>query len=177
MGLRSFIRLNVEYHRENRRQILFRHARSTYEVGPVAQRLEQGTHNPLVPGSNPGGPSCFKRSVSLRPCNYGLCRRISAFQREIWVLHFPYEIAVILIRHAERNGNPARTMCGNVLTWQKMKWTALFYFQSHRGLIPPVKGSWSRHGDCGLCRDASPHRGVKAKEEHDSGKDHKQCGA
>jgi hypothetical protein len=24
--------------------------------GPVAQRLEQGTHNPLVPGSNPGGP-------------------------------------------------------------------------------------------------------------------------
>src|SRR5438270_13722973 len=22
--------------------------------GPVAQRLEQGTHNPLVPGSNPG---------------------------------------------------------------------------------------------------------------------------
>ena len=26
-------------------------------IGPVAQRLEQGTHNPLVPGSNPGGPS------------------------------------------------------------------------------------------------------------------------
>src|SRR5262249_42442567 len=25
--------------------------------GPIAQRLEQGTHNPLVPGSNPGGPS------------------------------------------------------------------------------------------------------------------------
>ena len=25
--------------------------------GPVDQRLEQGTHNPLVPGSNPGGPS------------------------------------------------------------------------------------------------------------------------
>jgi hypothetical protein len=31
--------------------------RFTYEDGPVAQRLEQGTHNPLVPGSNPGGPS------------------------------------------------------------------------------------------------------------------------
>jgi hypothetical protein len=27
--------------------------------GPVAQRLEQGTHNPLVPGSNPGGPILF----------------------------------------------------------------------------------------------------------------------
>ena len=27
------------------------------QSGPVAQRLEQGTHNPLVPGSNPGGPN------------------------------------------------------------------------------------------------------------------------
>ncbi len=25
--------------------------------GPVAQRLEQGTHNPLVVGSNPTGPT------------------------------------------------------------------------------------------------------------------------
>ena len=31
--------------------------RALARVGPVAQRLEQGTHNPLVPGSNPGGPS------------------------------------------------------------------------------------------------------------------------
>ena len=30
---------------------------SKFGAGPVAQRLEQGTHNPLVPGSNPGGPS------------------------------------------------------------------------------------------------------------------------
>jgi hypothetical protein len=29
---------------------------SMRKYGPVAQRLEQGTHNPLVPGSNPGGP-------------------------------------------------------------------------------------------------------------------------
>ena len=28
-------------------------------IGPVAQRLEQRTHNPLVPGSNPGGPTNF----------------------------------------------------------------------------------------------------------------------
>src|SRR5882724_3621741 len=27
--------------------------------GPVAQRLEQGTHNPLVRGSNPCGPTKF----------------------------------------------------------------------------------------------------------------------
>ncbi len=26
--------------------------------GPVAQPVEQRTHNPLVPGSNPGGPTC-----------------------------------------------------------------------------------------------------------------------
>ena len=26
-------------------------------TGPVAQRLEQGTHNPLVAGSNPAGPT------------------------------------------------------------------------------------------------------------------------
>ena len=27
------------------------------DLGPVAQRLEQGTHNPLVGGSNPSGPT------------------------------------------------------------------------------------------------------------------------
>ena len=33
--------------------------------GPIAQRLEQGTHNPLVPGSNPGGPTILD-TISLR---------------------------------------------------------------------------------------------------------------
>jgi PilZ domain len=33
--------------------------------GPVAQRLEQRTHNPLVPGSNPGGPTNLNRSESV----------------------------------------------------------------------------------------------------------------
>ena len=32
-------------------------------AGPLAQRLEQWTHNPLVPGSNPGGPT------KLQPAN------------------------------------------------------------------------------------------------------------
>ena len=32
--------------------------------GSIAQRLEQGTHNPLVPGSNPGGPTGFYSSSS-----------------------------------------------------------------------------------------------------------------
>jgi hypothetical protein len=36
----------------------------SYRRGPVAQRLEQRTHNPLVPGSNPGGPTnCFAMRV------------------------------------------------------------------------------------------------------------------
>lgn len=35
--------------------------------GPIAQRLEQGTHNPLVPGSNPGGP-ILPRCVSASTC-------------------------------------------------------------------------------------------------------------
>ncbi len=30
--------------------------------GPIAQRLEQRTHNPLVPGSNPGGPTKIQAS-------------------------------------------------------------------------------------------------------------------
>lgn len=33
---------------------------ATDPAGPIAQRLEQRTHNPLVPGSNPGGPTKFK---------------------------------------------------------------------------------------------------------------------
>ena len=32
-------------------------AEVNYNSGPVAQRLEQGTHNPLVGGSNPSGPT------------------------------------------------------------------------------------------------------------------------
>src|SRR6266487_7162261 len=34
--------------------------------GPVAQRLEQRTHNPLVPGSNPGGPTKHSREFFNR---------------------------------------------------------------------------------------------------------------
>src|SRR6266850_7724737 len=29
--------------------------------GPIAQRLEQATHNRLVPGSNPGGPTTLMK--------------------------------------------------------------------------------------------------------------------
>ncbi len=37
--------------------------------GPVAQRLEQGTHNALVGGSNPSGPTCAPWSKTYRACN------------------------------------------------------------------------------------------------------------
>src|SRR4051812_37439863 len=38
-----------------------------WAYGPVAQRLEQGTHNSLVPGSNPGGPFEEVPSSSQKP--------------------------------------------------------------------------------------------------------------
>ena len=31
-------------------------------AGPLAQRLEQGTHNPLIAGSNPAGPTISRFS-------------------------------------------------------------------------------------------------------------------
>ena len=42
-------------------------------MGPVAQRLEQRTHNPLVPGSNPGGPT--NQLYRLKICDAGASRR------------------------------------------------------------------------------------------------------
>src|SRR5215472_870069 len=41
------------------------------QYGPVAQRLEQGTHNPLVGGSNPSGPTIEYafRSLSAQACD------------------------------------------------------------------------------------------------------------
>ena len=35
-------------------------------LGPVAQRLEQGTHNPLVQGSNPCGPTLMMMSCRIQ---------------------------------------------------------------------------------------------------------------
>ena len=35
--------------------------------GPIAQRLEHGTHNSLVLGSNPGGPTLFRRTRPAQP--------------------------------------------------------------------------------------------------------------
>jgi hypothetical protein len=43
--------------------------RISLENGPIAQRLEQGTHNPLVVGSNPTGPKRLTQSLTT-PCAY-----------------------------------------------------------------------------------------------------------
>ena len=43
--------------------------------GPIAQRLEQGTHNPLVAGSNPAGPTCPRGE-------WGVARREWGAKRE-----------------------------------------------------------------------------------------------
>ena len=47
-------------------------ARATFDfcyrfLGPIAQWLEQGSHKPLVPGSNPGGPISLPRFFFLSP--------------------------------------------------------------------------------------------------------------
>jgi hypothetical protein len=38
----------------------------SFVVGPLAQRLEQRTHNPLVEGSNPSGPTNSSTTQSRR---------------------------------------------------------------------------------------------------------------
>jgi len=38
-------------------------------AGSIAQRLEQGTHNPLVEGSNPSGPNLFDCLSNRQTCD------------------------------------------------------------------------------------------------------------
>ena len=39
------------------------------KIGALAQRLEQDTHNVLVPGSNPGCPTSFSHREKLEQSN------------------------------------------------------------------------------------------------------------
>src|SRR5579875_547651 len=55
-------RVNLE---EQQRTICQRtRVSNVFLSGPVAQRLEQGTHNPLVGGSNPSGPTTPKLRIN-----------------------------------------------------------------------------------------------------------------
>ncbi len=47
---------------------------SKAKEGPIAQRLEHRTHNPLVPGSNPGGPT-RRPCLSRRPATTRTARQ------------------------------------------------------------------------------------------------------
>src|SRR5262245_59539162 len=49
------------YHSHPARRVNY--TRIFREIGPVAQRLEQGTHNPLVGGSNPSGPTRWLAAI------------------------------------------------------------------------------------------------------------------
>src|SRR5438445_4514188 len=64
------------------------------DPGPLAQRLEQRTHNPLVPGSNPGGPTknchaAFTNSgrVPSRYCRFDLRGESAFVARSIYAGH------------------------------------------------------------------------------------------
>lgn len=63
--------------------------------GPIAQRLEQRTHNPLVPGSNPGGPTMATSTSPAASCadcmDWALVRRCfrCAVQYGVLRLHPP----------------------------------------------------------------------------------------
>jgi hypothetical protein len=54
-----------------------RQVNSTPILGPIAQRLEQRTHNPLVLGSNPSGPTIGNQRV--RRANSFVLKRLSGF--------------------------------------------------------------------------------------------------
>jgi hypothetical protein len=57
-------------------------------TGPVAQRLEQRTHNPLVPGSNPGGPtniiSILPKGFTLSPVSANACTERPTAEKKRW---------------------------------------------------------------------------------------------
>jgi hypothetical protein len=51
---------------KRRSDLVIHSPRHTMQAGgPVAQRLEQGTHNPLVRGSNPCGPTKLRQKEEL----------------------------------------------------------------------------------------------------------------
>ena len=50
-------------------------------IGPIAQRLEQGTHNPLVGGSNPPGPKFLIKAGPRRIAN--LVKSLSLLMKSV----------------------------------------------------------------------------------------------
>src|SRR3954453_19518467 len=61
-----------------------------FKAGPIAQRLEQQTHNLLVPGSNPGGPTIPKSSMTATDQNSPAHGRIAALLGAVIFISFIY---------------------------------------------------------------------------------------
>src|SRR4051812_24316344 len=61
-----------------------------FKAGPIAQRLEQQTHNLLVPGSNPGGPTIPKSSMTATHQNSPAHGRIAALLGAVILISFIY---------------------------------------------------------------------------------------
>ena len=55
-------------------------------TGPVAQRLEQGTHNPLVVGSNPTGPTNFFTSKVDCITYFSICHVLNTLLILLWLI-------------------------------------------------------------------------------------------
>jgi hypothetical protein len=77
-------------------------SKSAYQ-GPVAQRLEQGTHNPLVGGSNPSGPTI---KITSRNSSHGHAQLHGpgAGQLHDLLNHVGVRVAGLFRRHGELRG-------------------------------------------------------------------------
>ncbi len=62
-------------------------------IGLIAQRLEPRTHNPLVPGSNPGGPN-EQKAVSDEAAFLCLLQ-LSKFRFVYYVLRYTYDVEIV----------------------------------------------------------------------------------
>ena len=93
-------------------------AASFEHFGPVAQGLERATHNRLVPGSNPGGPTTFKgaftsfwfscsKNFALFFACGGLqsCTALPGFAR-----HCPNYVAYVFIKVSNMASGVSRSM-------------------------------------------------------------------
>ena len=80
--------------------------------GPVAQRLEQGTHNPLVGGSNPSGPTKFK--VCILNENNSSYRKSA--QTLSLLLHFPSAYGTVSVQYRNAKLYRRRNGCNRSKT-------------------------------------------------------------
>ena len=100
------------------------------QAGPIAQRLERRTHNPLVPGSNPGGPTNF--SITCSHCCWRagllwetLCETFCSFEDpDGFSFRIPQTVKVDLRRHPVFvSQEPLECPHGNVVSFHQRSTT------------------------------------------------------